>query len=87
MGRARDPVLFSNVLFDGCRFRLTAQCVLPWTVSVIYNNCTMSQVQTNQAYPRGTFVGVNTIDGNVDLSGSKILGDLTVNGQLVQRTG
>jgi hypothetical protein len=47
----------------------------------------MSQVQDKQAYPRGTFTGVNTISGNVDLYGSKILGDLTVNGQLVPRTG
>jgi hypothetical protein len=82
-----DLYIYENILFDGCRFKLTAQCVLPWTVNVLYKNCTMSQVQDKQAYPRGTFTGVNTISGNVDLYGSKILGDLTVNGQLVPRTG
>jgi hypothetical protein len=86
-----DPIadlsVHQNILFDACRFRLTDQMVLPWTVNVLYNNCTMAQVETKQAYPRGTFTGVNTITGNVDLYGSTILGDLTVNGQLVPRTG
>ena len=82
-----DLYIYKNILFDGCRFKLTAQSVLPWTINVLYNNCTMSQVQTKQAYPRGTFTGVNTINGNVDLYGSKVLGDLTVNGQLMPRTG
>jgi hypothetical protein len=75
-----------NVLFDSCRFNLTGQTVLPWTLNVIYHNCRMSQVQVKQSYPRGTFTGSNRITGNVDLYGSKILGDLTVNGKLLRRT-
>ena len=77
---------FANVLFDGCTFKLTGDLVLPWTINVIYRDNVMSQLATKQAYPRGTFIGTNRIDGNVDLSGSHVLGDLTVNGQLVART-
>jgi hypothetical protein len=82
-----DLYVSQNVLFDACRFNLTAQCVLPWTLNVIFNNCVMSQTQAKQAYPRGTFTGTNVINGNVDLYGSRILGDLMVNGQLLARTG
>lgn len=81
-----DLYTSSNVLFDGCRFQLTSGLVLPWTLYVTFNNCTMSQVSTKQAYPRGKFTGVNRIDGNVDLYGSTILGDVTLNGQLLART-
>jgi Right handed beta helix region len=77
---------WQNVLLDGCRFDLKNEMVLPWSTKVIYNNCTMSQVSTTQAYPRGTFTGTNTIVGNVGLAGSIILGDLTVNGVLKPRT-
>jgi hypothetical protein len=81
-----DLYTAANVLFDGCRLQLTNELVLPWTLYAIYNNCTMSQASAQQAYPRGTFTGTNRIDGNVDLYGSRILGDLTVNGQLLART-
>src|SRR5438270_14030587 len=87
LGPIADLWDHKNVLFDDCRFKLTAQCVLPWTLSVLYNNCSLSQTQAKQAYPRGTFTGVNTISGNVDLYGSRILGELTVNGRLIARTG
>lgn len=76
-----------NVRFDQCRFDLKNNLVLPWTVSSIFNDCTMSQLSSRQAYPRGTFTGVNRIDGNVDLYGSKVLGTLTVNGKLIPPTG
>jgi hypothetical protein len=82
-----DLSVYENILFDNCRFKLIAQSVLPWTVNVLYNNCTMSQLQAKQAYPRGTFTGVNTIKGNVDLNGSRVFGDVTVNGYLLPRTG
>jgi len=75
-----------NVLFDGCRFSLTGQSVLPYSTSALYNNCTMSQVASKTAYPRGTYTGVNEITGPVVLNGSIILGDVTVNGQLKPRT-
>lgn len=75
-----------NVLFDRCRFDLKHASILPWTVSAIFNDCTMSQLSEKQAYPRGTFTGVNTIYGNVDLYGSKFLGQLYLNGKLFPAT-
>ncbi len=75
-----------NVLFDGCRFDLKFESVLPWSWNAHYNNCTMSQVSTVLAHPKGTYTGVCRIDGNVELYGAIILGDLTVNGQVVPRT-
>ena len=76
----------SNVLFDGCTFSLKNGSLLPWTVLTRYNNCTMAQAARGQAYPRGTYTGVNRIDGNVDISSSKVAGQLTLNGQLVPPT-
>lgn len=75
-----------NVLFDSCSFTLKNGSVLPWTVWCTFNNCTMSQVSTKQAYPRGTFSGTDTIVGNVDLYGSTITGTLTVNGTVMAKT-
>jgi hypothetical protein len=76
-----------NVLFDGCQFDLHFRSVLPWSWNAIYNNCTMFQAAAGLAYPKGTYTGVCSIDGNVDLYGTSVLGDLTVNGQLLPRTG
>jgi len=76
-----------NVLFDSCRFSLKNNLVLPWSASSIYNNCAMSQLSSRQSYPRGTFTGVNTIDGNVDIYGSKVIGSLTINGSVIPPTG
>lgn len=76
----------ANVLFDSCRFNLRFASVLPWSWQATYNNCTMSQVSPIQAYPKGSYTGVCRIDGNVDLYGAIILGDLIVNGQLIPRT-
>jgi len=76
-----------NVLFDGCRFDLQKESLLPWSWNAIYNNCTMSQVSTDLAHPKGTYTGICRIDGNIELYGAIILGDLTVNGQLMPRTG
>ena len=76
-----------NVLFDACRFTLKNNLVLPWTLSSTFKNCTMSQLSSRQAYPRGTFTGVNKIDGNVDIYGSKVLGPLTINGTLIPING
>ena len=78
---------YANVLFDSCRFVLTHDEVLPWSIYVIYKDTTMSQTSAKQAYPRGTYLGACRITGNVDLSGSRILGDLIVNGQPVARSG
>jgi hypothetical protein len=76
----------TNVLFDSCQFTLKNDAVLPWTLKATYNGCTMSQKASGQAYPRGTFTGVDRIDGNVDLYSSKVVGQLTVNGQIVPPT-
>jgi hypothetical protein len=76
-----------NVLFNRCRFLLTHAAVLPWTTNVvIFSDCVMSQKSRKQSYPRGTFVGRNRIDGNVDLYSSIIRGQLVVNGKLIPRS-
>ena len=86
-----DPIVnmgeSDNVLFDGCIFKLTGASVLPWSWHALYNNCTMSQVSTVIAHPKGTYTGVCTIDGAVELVYAIILGNVTVNGQLLPRTG
>ena len=76
-----------NVLFDRCHFLLTHNCVLPWSVNVIYSGCILSQRASRESYPRGTYVGRNTITGPSDLYGSKILGEVLHNGTLVRRQG
>lgn len=81
-----DLYTHRNILLNRCLVRLVANGALPWSVNAIYQDCIMSQVATRQAYPRGTYVGLNRIDGNVDLYGSRIYGDLYVNGRLVPRT-
>lgn len=70
-----------NVLFDHCVFQLTGKLVLPWCWEAIFSNCQLSQKSTQQAYPKGTYVGTNSIVGNVDLWGTKVIGSLTVNGR------
>jgi hypothetical protein len=88
--QASNPVAdlsdFVNVLFDACTFKLTHDEVLPWSTSVIYKNVTMSQTAAKQAYPRGTYLGTNRIDGNADLTGSTINGDVILNGIPLPRT-
>ncbi|KQO04803.1 hypothetical protein ASF09_18945 [Sphingomonas sp. Leaf242] len=71
-----------NILFDRCSFR-AVHGTLPWSIAAIYRDCTMVQGMQATGHPRGRFVGVNRIRGKVDLSGSKISGTLTVNGQPV----
>jgi hypothetical protein len=77
-----------NARFDQCRFELTHRAVLPWSQSdVIYADCTMSQKSAKKSYPRGTFIGRNRIDADVDLYCSRLLGELMLNGQAVTRVG
>ena len=74
-----------NARFDRCRFVLTHDAVLPWSQSdVIYADCVMSQKAGKKSYPRGTFLGSNRIDANVDLYGSKIIGTVVLNGTTLQ---
>ena len=75
-----------NVLFDGCRFDLKFASLLPWSWHAQYNNCTMSQAASTSSHPAGTYTGVCTINGNVDLYGIVVAGDVTINGQLMPRT-
>jgi len=76
-----------NVTFNRCRFELTHQGVLPWSSGgTLYQDCLLSQVVAQTAYPRGVYKGTNRISGPVDLWGSQILGDLYVNDQLIART-
>jgi hypothetical protein len=70
-----------NVLFNKCRFLLTHQAVLPWSVDVTYADCTLSQKAPKHGFPRGVYLGRNTITGAVAIGGSLVQGSLTVNGQ------
>jgi len=75
-----------NVVFSRCAFRLTHKAVLPWTTNVVtFADCTMSQRSPKQSFPRGHFVGSNTISGNVDLYSAIIDGDVVLNGRLLPR--
>ena len=73
-----------NVVFDACRFELTGRTRLPWsTRSVIYNNCTFSQVSPEIAYTRGTFTGSTMVTGQMTITDSLIRGRFVRNGQLI----
>jgi hypothetical protein len=41
----------------------------------------MRQSTNEQGYPKGKYRGSSTIEGNVDLYGTKVEGTLTVNGR------
>lgn len=69
-----------NVLFQGCTFSATHGAQLPWSTEAIFADCTMRQSGPVQAYPRGTFRGVNRIDGSVDIAASRVSGRLLLNG-------
>lgn len=76
-----------NVLFERCDFDLRYDCVLPWTTNVvIFANCVMNQHAAAMSYPRGTFIGRNLINGNVNLYSAKIRGELILNGKPVPPT-
>lgn len=72
-----------NVLFDRCRFLAVGGAVLPWSTRAIYRDCVMRQRGRSPAYPRGTFLGDNVIDGPVDLGSSAIRGPLRLNGRAI----
>jgi hypothetical protein len=71
-----------NVLFSRCHFLATTGA-LPWSIGAIYADCRMEQRSGNPGYPRGRFVGRNLINGRVDLYGSRIEGELIVNGRRI----
>lgn len=69
-----------NVLMNQCTFRADHGAVLPWSTRAIYQDCNMRQKSRSIGYPRGTYRGRNTIVGNVDLWGSRIEGEVNLNG-------
>jgi len=76
-----------NVRFEGCRFRLTGDAVLPSSDNkVVYSNCVMSQRSPEVSEPRGTYVGTNSISGRADLAGAIIHGRVVLNGRVLPRT-
>lgn len=75
-----------NVLFEGCKFTMNHDGILPWSAGVIWSNCEMSQRSAQTAHTRGTFRGVNRITGPVDISSSTIEGTLVLNGRIVPKT-
>jgi hypothetical protein len=74
-----------NVLFSRCRFKLRHKGVLPWTSRALYDECQMVQHSPTLAMTRGKYTGRTTIEGAVNLYGSMILGDVTVNGRRLPR--
>ena len=76
-----------NVRFERCYFLLGHAAVLPWSISVIYADCTMRQASTKRAFPRGRYIGRNTIIGNVDIARSAVSGVLTINQRVVPPRG
>ncbi|MEA3048199.1 MAG: hypothetical protein QOG84_35 [Sphingomonadales bacterium] len=76
----------ANVLFDHCRFLAVGGAVLPWSTGAIYSNCTMRQTSKSPGYPRGTYLGRNTIDAShIELYGTKNRGELILNGTPLAR--
>ena len=73
----------TNVRFDRCSFLLRGGGTLPWSTAAIYADCTMRQAAARSGYPRGTFLGRNTIIGHVDIARSTVRGTLTINGRVV----
>lgn len=74
-----------NVMFEYCQFRAQHGGTLPWSSRAIYKDCNMQQLSSAVAYPRGRYVGQNTIVGPVELQNSIIEGTLIING--VKYTG
>lgn len=70
-----------NPYFERCRFLAVGGAVLPWSIHASFVNCTMKQTSRSIGYPRGTYLGHNTIDGNVGLYGVQIRGELILNGK------
>lgn len=70
-----------NMLFSRCTFLARHDAVLPWSVEAIYADCRMEQRSSTYAFPRGTYLGKSVIDGQVNISGSMIRGEVVINGR------
>lgn len=77
----------ANVVMDRCEFdAVDLEVALLWSGGdVLFNSCRFRQAGPGQSYPRGIYSGRNEIisRGPVELSGSKILGELLLNGKRV----
>jgi hypothetical protein len=82
-GTIADLNVGENVLFQGCAFRLTHNGLLPWSMQAIYRDCDMRQAAQRASYPRGSYLGRTTIQGNAVLDGSIIPGTVLRNGTIV----
>ena len=88
-GRAQAAILPKNhnVLFNRCRFTLTHDMTLPLSTPAIrYSDCEMSQRSPVRSRPKGTFLGTNRLNGNIDVRGSVIRGKVILNGRILPRT-
>lgn len=71
-----------NVLFNRCQFALTHDAVLPLSTPVVrYSDCVMVQASPARSRPKGTYLGVNRLTGNIDLTGSVVGGTVILNGR------
>jgi hypothetical protein len=75
----------TNVQFNRCSFLLTHDGLLPWSWRALYTDCVMRQAAQVQAYPKGKYFGRNSITGLVDIYGTIVVGNLTINGGLVAK--
>jgi hypothetical protein len=82
-GPLADLADAQNLLFSRCAFIARHAAVLPWSVGAIYVDCRMEQRSRTLAFPRGTFAGRTVINGNVDLSGSRVVGEIILNAKRI----
>lgn len=77
----------TNVMFSDCTFTArTPQRALPWSPpDTRYHNCRFRQAGSVPSHTRGVFSGTCDIQANgpVDLGGSRFLGRVTLNGQVL----
>jgi hypothetical protein len=77
----------ANVVMSGCEFdALLPNVALPWSGGdVTYHDCRFRQVGAATSYPRGIYTGRSSIvsAGRVELDGSRVVGELTLNGRRV----
>lgn len=84
-GALADLATRQNIRFDRCRFLAVGGATLPWSTGAIYRDCTMRQAGRGIGYPRGRYEGRNTLAGQIDLTGSRIVGQVLLNGTAVPR--
>jgi hypothetical protein len=76
----------ANLLFNRCSFQALHEGVLPWSTGAIYADCRMEQRLAKESYPRGEYRGSTIINGNAVLTGSRITGEVLLNGRRLAQT-